>query len=243
LAVGAPGEKIITIHHGIDSSLFSPKKPSDKTLDEHSILRDKKQIIFHPARMGITKGCDITIEAFRLVKEEFPDAFLVLSGSKNIIDWGLSQNKDIAFLVSLIKHLGLEDSVYINSFQLEKMPDMYNIADVVVYPSSGEEPFGLATLEAMSSAKPIIVTESGGMPEIIQNDLNGYVIPKRNHETLAERIVQLLSSRELRDRLGKTGRSLVESKYTKEIYAKRICDVYNEVISKCSSKKEKSSKN
>lgn len=239
LAVGVPKEKIATIHHGIDHSLFSPKKTSDKILDEHPILKGKKQIILHPARMGLAKGSDIVIEAFSLVKEKFPDAFLILSGSKNIIDWGLSQNKDIAFLISLIKHLGLQDNIYINCFAIEKMPDLYNIADVIVYPSSFEEPFGLVTLESMAMEKPIVVTESGGLPEIIQNDINGYVVHQRNHKALAERIIQLLSSKELRDKLGRTGRNLVEERYTKKIYAVRVCKVYEEVIKKYSLKKER----
>ncbi|MBU0686712.1 MAG: glycosyltransferase family 4 protein [Candidatus Margulisbacteria bacterium] len=231
MAVGVPEDLIVNLHHGIDSAAFSPGKASIKTLNAHRILKGKKQIVFNPARMGLAKGCDITIEAFRLVKNKFPDAFLLMSGSGNIIDWGLSQNKDIAFFMSLIKHLDLEDSVYLNTFSIDKeMPDLYRLADVIVYPSSVEEPFGLAMLEAMSTAKPIIVTNSGGMPEIIHNDVNGFVVQKRDHKALADKIIMLLSCGELRKRLGDTGRSLVEEKYTKAIYTDRLIKVYKEVI-------------
>ena len=85
------------------------------------------------------------------------------------------------------------------------MPDLYRRADVIVYPSSVEEPFGLAMLEAMASGKPIVVTNSGGMPEIIQNDVNGYVVPKGNHEALANKIIKLLSCEKLGQQLGKKG--------------------------------------
>ncbi|MFH1541560.1 MAG: glycosyltransferase family 4 protein, partial [bacterium] len=81
-------------------------------------------------------------------------------------------------------------------------------------------------LEAMCSAKPIIVTESGGMPEIIRSDVNGYVIPKRNHEALAERIIQLLSDADLRDKLGQTGRKEVKELYSIEIYAAKAVKSY-----------------
>jgi glycosyltransferase involved in cell wall biosynthesis len=232
VAVGVPERKVEVVHHGIDEKIFSTKEPDSSIFKDHQKLKGKKKIVFNPARMGLAKGCDITIEAFRLVKKKFPDATLLMSGSGNIIDWGLTQNKDIAFFVSLIKHLGLENSVYINTFSLNKeMPELYRLADVVVYPSSVEEPFGLAMLEAMASGKPIVVTESGGMPEIIQNDINGYVVPKRNHEELAEKIIKLLSDDGLRNRLGKTGREQVECMYTKEIYAKNIYKIYEQAVS------------
>lgn len=229
VAVGVPEEKVAVVHHGVDRKFFSSKKPASSIFKDHPKLKGRKQIIFNPARMGLAKGCDITIEAFKLVKEKFPDALLLMSGSGNIIDWGLTQNKDIAFFVSLIKHLGLEESVYINTFSIDKeMPELYRLADVVVYPSSVEEPFGLAMLEAMASGKPIVVTDSGGMPEIIQNDINGYVVPKGNHEALAEKIIRLLSDHDLRERLGKNGLEQVESMYTTQIYARNIFKVYEE---------------
>lgn len=239
-AVGVSEDKIIVVHHGIDEKIFSPKEPSPSLFKNHPRLKGKKRIILNPARMGLAKGCDITIEAFRLVKDKFPDAMLVMSGSGNIIDWGLTQNKDIAFLVSLIKHLDLEDSIYINTFSIDReMPELYRLADVVVYPSSQEEPFGLAMLEAMASGKPIIVTQSGGMPEIIQNEINGYVIPTRNHEALASKIIRLFTDGELRERLGKNGREQVERMYTKEIYAQNIYKIYEEAIKKYSPPRKK----
>jgi glycosyltransferase involved in cell wall biosynthesis len=239
-AVGVPAEKIVTIHHGVDAVKFSPKAVSPKTLKAHSQLKGKKRIVFNPARMGMAKGCDVTIEAFRLVKDAFPDAFLLMSGSGNIIDWGMSQNKDIAFFVTLLKHLGLEDSVYINTFSIDhEMPDLYRLAKVIIYPSAVEEPFGLTMLEAMASAKPIIVTNSGGMPEIIHDDVNGYVVPKRNHEALAEKIIELLACDKLCERLGKTGRKLVMEKYTKQLYAKRVCEVFEEAIATYTPRKRK----
>ncbi|PIS29574.1 glycosyltransferase family 1 protein [Candidatus Saganbacteria bacterium CG08_land_8_20_14_0_20_45_16] len=231
VAVGVPEEKISTLWHGIDSDKFAPGKPAPKIFKDHPVLKGNKRIIFHPARMGLAKGCDITICAFKLVKEKFPDAFLLMSGSGNIIDWGLSQNKDIAFFMSLIKHLGLEDSVYINTFNIDKeMPDLYRLADVVVYPSSVQEPFGLAMLEAMSTAKPIIVTQAGGMPEIIHNDVNGYVIPIRDHKALAEKMIELLACPKLAGKLGQTGRKLVAEKYTKKIYATKMLNVYKAAL-------------
>lgn len=233
VGVGFPKEKIDTIHHGMDDKIFSPGKADPAILKKYPALRGKKNIVFHPARMGMAKGCDITIQAFKMVKEEIKDAFLLMSGSGNIIDWGGHQNKDIAYFMSLIKQLGLEDSVYTNTFSIDyEMPNLYRLADVIVYPSAVEEPFGLAMLEAMATAKPIIVSTGGGMPEIVHDNVNGYVVQRRNAIALAEKIILLLKDKKLNQRLGETGRKLIKEKYTKQIYAKKVVDVYKDVISK-----------
>jgi glycosyltransferase involved in cell wall biosynthesis len=85
-------------------------------------------------------------------------------------------------------------------------------------------------LEAMASGKPIIVSDSGGMPEIVKNDINGYVVPKGNHEVLAEKMINLLSCPKLSAKLGKTGREQVMHRYTKRIYAENILKVFEEAI-------------
>ena len=180
--------------------------------------------------MGLAKGCDVTIKAFRLVLKRFPDAMLVLAGTKNIIDWVQTQQKDIAYMVNLIKSLGLKDNVLIDAYPLDDMPDLYAASWVCVYPSTASEPFGLTMLEALSSEKPMVVTEAGGMPEIIKDGINGFVVPVKDFESLASRIIQLISDKDLRDRLGKTGRSMVEQHYTKEIIAKNTLNAYKRFV-------------
>ncbi len=222
--------KITVIHHGIDTNVFHPDVNPEKILKKFPMLRDRK-IIFHPARMGMAKGCDVSIKAIRLVKERFPNALLVLAGTKNIIDWELSQEKDIAYFVDLVKTFDLKEHVFIDAYSLQEMPELYSLASVCVYPSSVPEPFGLTMLESLSSGKPIIVTEMGGMPEIIMNDINGYVIKVKDYETLASRIDYLFADVKTRKRLGNTGRQIVTTHYTKQIMAQCHLDLYTKIFS------------
>ena len=181
--------------------------------------------------MGLAKGCDVSIKAIRLVKERFPDVLLVMAGTKNIIDWDLVQQKDIAYFVDLVKMFDLKEHVFINFYSYQEMPELYSLAQVCVYPSSAPEPFGLTMLESLSSGKPIIVTESGGMPEVIMDDVNGYLINVKDFEILASRIEHLLGKDRVRERLGNTGRQLVCTHYTKGIMAKCHLDLYRQVLS------------
>jgi glycosyltransferase involved in cell wall biosynthesis len=85
-------------------------------------------------------------------------------------------------------------------------------------------------LEAFAAARPIIVTDMGGMPEVVQNEITGYVIHQRDFEALADRIITLLANDRLRQRIGKTGRGHVEQHYTKAIMTKEHIRLYFQVL-------------
>ena len=229
IGVGCDDRQIVVIHHGIDTKKLNPNISTKKIKKKHPRLKNKR-VIFHPARMGLAKGCDTSIKALNIIKDRFPDVLLVLAGTKNIIDWGATQQKDIAYLLDLIETLGLAKNVLIDMFTLEEMAQIYGLAKVCFYPSSVGEPFGLTLLESLSSARPMIVTKAGGMPEIIRDGINGYVVPVRDFEALASRAIQLLANVRLCQRLGYTGRQMVEAHFTKEIVTKNMLEIYRKVI-------------
>lgn len=225
IGTGYNHNNITVIHHGIDQTLYSPLLDNKAVFKKYPALRGKR-IIFHPARMGLAKGCDVSIKALRIVKKHFPNVILILAGTKNIIDWTLTQQKDIAYMVSLVKSLRVGNNVLIDSFPLVDMPGLYSVSEACMYPSTASEPFGLTMLEALASSRPMIVTEAGGMPEIIKDGINGFIVPVKDFESLASRIIQILSSSELKERLGRTGRLIVEQYYTKEIVAENTLKLY-----------------
>ncbi len=229
IGLGCSHRNITTVHHGIDERMFRPNINPHRVYSRYPQLKGRK-VFFHPARMGLAKGCDVAIKALRLVKERFPDVVLVLAGTKNIIDWGLSQQKDIAYMIKLVDNFNLRESVIIDSYPLELMPYIYAASDVCIYPSSVSEPFGLTMLEAMSSAKPMVVTRAGGMPEIISDGVNGFVIPVRDFEELASRISLLLEEEALRERLGNTGRKMVEARFTQKHVTDLLLNLYKKLI-------------
>ncbi len=229
IGIGIGDRKITVVHHGVDQEKFIPGVDTEEILTKYPQLKGRK-VIFHPARIGLAKGCDISIKAMSTVRQKHPDVILVLAGSKNIIDWQDTQQKDIAYLVSLIKHFGMEDSVLIDMYSLDQVKELYEVSDVCLYPSSAPEPFGLTMLEAMAMAKPMIVTNMGGMPEIIKDGINGFVIPVRDFEAMAAKICQLLDDVKLKERFGYTGREIVESQYTKKKVTQDTLAVYRKVL-------------
>ena len=229
IGVGCNDKKITVIHHGIDTEKFKASINTRSLRKKYPQLKDKR-IIFHPARIGLPKGCDVSLKALKTVRERFPKTLLIMAGTKHIIDWGAQQQKDIAYLVALVKTFRLEKNVLIDAFTLDEMAQIYALTEVSMYPSSVGEPFGLTMLESLSAGKPMIVTDAGGMPEIIQDGINGFVIPVKDFESLASRIIQLLANDKLRHRFGYTGRQMVLSHYTKEIVTKNNIEVYKQVL-------------
>ena len=228
VGAGVDKSNISVIHHGIDTKKFNPNVSTAKTLKKRPELKNRK-IIFHPARMGLNKGCDVSIKAIRHIIKEIPNALLVLAGSRNIIDWNNVQTDEISYFHKMIDFFGLSKNIYIDSYHLNEMPALYNIADVCLYPSTAPEPFGLTMLESMASSKPIIVTKMGGMPEIINDGVNGYLVRVRDFEAIAKRTVELLQNDHLRENMGKTGLAMVNNMYTKDLMINKHIKVYRRV--------------
>ena len=225
IGVGCSHKQTTTVHHGVDEKMFSPDIDPKPIFKKYPQLKGKK-IFFHPARMGLAKGCDVSIKALRFIKERIPNAMLVLAGTKNIVDWGLTQQKDIAYMVHLVEKFDLKKNVLIDAYALDEMPMLYAASQVCVYPSSAPEPFGLTMLESMATERPMIVSKAGGMPEIIRDGINGFIIPIKGYEELASRVVQLFSDDKLRERFGKVGRSMVEKGYTRRSVAEATLELY-----------------
>ncbi len=229
IGVGVDDRKITVVHHGVDHQDFSAQGSTAKALAAYPQLKGKR-VIFHPARMGLAKGCDVSIKALNLMRERIPDIMLVLAGTKNIIDWVSTQQKEIAYMVDLVEFFKLRKHVLIDAFPLDLMPELYRLSEVCLYPSSVGEPFGLTMLEALATERPMIVTEMGGMPEIVKDGINGFVIPVRDFEALAWRTTELLHNDRLRKRLGYTGRQMVEQHYKIQDVTDHTLGVYEQAL-------------
>lgn len=93
--------------------------------------------------------------------------------------------------------------------------NIYHTADIVVVPSRWQEPLGLINLEAGACRKPVVATRVGGIPEVIEEGVNGFLVEPGDVGSLADRVASLIADPALRSRMGDAGRSLVERNYTR----------------------------
>jgi glycosyltransferase involved in cell wall biosynthesis len=227
---GYDGEKITVIHHGIDFRLFCPEGQAQEAAAKLFPSFSGRRVIFHPARMSFAKGSQVSVQALSYLKKQFPDVLLVMAGTEKTVDWGNCQAQEIASIKKMIADLDLTGNVHIEFFAWDRMPSVYRCAEVCIYPSCFEEPFGLVMLESMATARPIVVSAAGGMPEVVKDGVNGFVVPKGDARALAESCRRLLADPVLARQMGERGREMVERNFTREVMAARTLRVYGDVL-------------
>ncbi len=97
---------------------------------------------------------------------------------------------------------------------VKEVENVYHTADIVVVPSRWQEPLGLITLEAGACRKPVVATRVGGIPEVLEDEVNGYLIDPGNVDALAARVATLIADPSLRARMGMANRTRVEKDFT-----------------------------
>jgi hypothetical protein len=229
---GYDDKRVTTVHHGIDLNKFAPPQAGDsqKLLDRYPEFKGRR-VIFHPARLNLEKGSHISLKALDIIRKEFPDVLLVLAGTEKAVDWGSTHHRHVLKISGMIDSMALRDHVFVKFFAWDEMPLIYKAAEFSVYPSCFQEPFGLVMLESMASGKPVVVSRAGGMPEVIQNGINGFVVEMANGKQLADKCLYLLKNPHTCLRMGYSGRKMVEDNWTKEIMTLRTMQVYEETIS------------
>jgi hypothetical protein len=228
---GYAAHRVEALHHGIELERFAPVGAAEKAriLTRYPQLRGRR-VMFHPARMSLAKGSDLVVKAFAQTRERLPDVCLVLAGTEKTVDWGSYQDREIGLINTLIRELGLEKDVFIKFFPWDEIADLYQVADVAVYPSIFDEPFGLVMLEALASGTPIVVTRSGGMPEVIEDGFNGFVVPPRDHRALAERCLFILENSNESARLVANGLQRVQERFTSATMIENVLNFYRRAL-------------
>jgi glycosyltransferase involved in cell wall biosynthesis len=101
--------------------------------------------------------------------------------------------------------------------------------DLVVHASTTGEPFGQVIIEGMAAGKPIVATNGGGVPEIVEDGTTGILVPMGDAPAMAEAICRMLADPGKAREMGRRGRQRVESHFTLERTARRVEDVYREI--------------
>jgi glycosyltransferase involved in cell wall biosynthesis len=191
LRAGAPDRRIRLIFNGTDLRRFSP--PAD---GKRADLRFGPQMVFACRQLFPRKGIRFLVEAVAQLKPRFPELKLVLAGD------GFERPE----LVRLSEERGIADSVtFLGWVPNAALPDYYRAAAVSVVPSL-EEGFGIPAAEAMGCEVPVVATDAGGLPEVVEHGVTGLVVPRGDTSALAEAIGALLQDPERRRRMGVAGR-------------------------------------
>ena len=220
--IGVNQNAIVQIYNGVDQTLF---KPGTATLPEKTkadFLPQESVVIGTVGRLAAVKDQATLIRAFsralELLPREKQRMHLVITG-----DGPLRTQ-----LETLINDLGIGEFVWMAGDRND-IPDILRLLDIFVLPSIGE---GISNtiLEAMATALPVIATNVGGNPELIENGVNGYLVPCSDAEKLGEYIVKLAISSSTRSRMGQASLEKVSKKFNWENTVENYLTVYNELL-------------
>jgi glycosyltransferase involved in cell wall biosynthesis len=224
-----PGlRNVQTILHGTNLETFHPDVAESGLRAE--LRLEGRPVILHPARMLPWKGVHVSVAALRQVRERFPNVALIITDTEQIIDWIRELGGYKQEILAMIEQEGLTPNIVRRSFEYFKLPQAYALADVVIYPTTGEEPFGLVPLEAMACARPVVVSRSGGLVESVVDGVTGYVIDKENTDQLAARLIELLSDAGLRQRMGQAGHRHVARHFSRTRMTDEVVALYDEAL-------------
>ncbi len=210
----------VTLPLGIDASRFAAQGPRHEALE-----RLERPVIFHPARPLPWKGVDVGLAAFVEVRRRLGRGSLVLCSGDDIIGEASVLSELRHRLARTAADAGVAEHVLFQDFPPLAMGDAYRGCDLVWYPTTGEEPYGLVPLEAMASQRPVVVADSGGLVETVTDGVNGLVVPRGDSDALAHAASRLLTDEALRRRVVAGGLDRVRSCGI-DTYTSRLEDMY-----------------
>ena len=182
--------------------------------------------ILHPARVLPWKGVHLAVEMMGMMAARGIDAELTITDTRRIADWKRELVGYRSEVAKLAESLGLLDRIRFTTANFADMPMLYAASDIVVYPTVGEEPYGLVPLEAMSSGRPIVASRSGGIVETVVDGVTGFLVDRGDVDALTDRVERLAQDPALRARMGAAGRRRVEEVFDARNYVAAMVKRY-----------------
>jgi glycosyltransferase involved in cell wall biosynthesis len=203
------------IYNGVDLERYDNQEPCC-TLPEEYGMEPGSQIVGVVARLEPEKGHPALLEAWPLVLREVPDVYLLIVGEGSRRDALEAQARELR-IAHRVVFTGRRDDV----------PAVTAALDVAVLPSYREAQ-GMVILEAMALSRPVVASNVGGIPEMIEDGVTGLLVPPHDAAALAAAIVRLLKNHPLADTLGRAGHDMVHDRFCIELMVEAVASIYDD---------------
>jgi len=213
---GVPGDKIGVVHSGIELETFLGAEPKDLR-PEFGVPADVP-VIGNVAFMADHKGQRYFVEAVPAILEKVPDARFFVVGDGELRD----------DLERLSATLGIGERLIFPGFRTD-VPQFLQMFDVFVM-SSHMDGLCNAVLQAMAMDVPVVGTDAGGIPEMVNDGKTGLLVPPRNPEAIAEAVLRLLNDQDLGGKLVSNARSLFDDDFTVDAMVEGNLRVYHALL-------------
>lgn len=202
---------ILVVPNGVNLKEFKYSLKFNRTKKERKIL--------FVGSLVPVKGVKYLIESMKAIKNNYSNVQLVIIGD------GTEKHE----LEKLVVEFGLSDCVsFVGKVPNHKVSQYMIESDIFVLPSLSEG-FGIVLLEAMASGLPIVASNVGGIPSLVQNEINGFLVESRNPERISEKVLLLFDNEELMIKISENNKKIVEQ-YDWEKVVVQLEDIYYKCI-------------
>jgi glycosyltransferase involved in cell wall biosynthesis len=215
---GVPDGKVVVIPNAIDPERFARPDASYPERLRAFFPKPPRQIVGAAGRLSPEKGFAVLIEAARPLLHENPDLGFILFGDGPLHDQ----------LARAIAAAGLAGRFILAGFK-NNLDDLFPFLDLLVLPSFTE---GLpnVVLEALAAGVPVVATAVGGTPEVVEDGVNGYLVPPGDAGALSQRIADALVSEKKRLAMGQRGRQMVGDRFTFEKQSRQYQQLFDSLF-------------
>ena len=205
------------IYNGVDLERYDRQEACCTLREEYDIPEDAP-IVGVVARLEVEKGHPTLIEAWPRVLESVPNAHLLVVG----------EGSRREALEEQVRALGLESRIVFTG-RRDDVPAITAALDVAVLPSYREAQ-GLSILEAMALSRPVVASNVGGIPEMIEDGRTGLLVQPHDPVALSAAVVRLLEDHPYADTLGRAGHDLVHERFCVELMVRAVESIYDEAV-------------
>ena len=212
---------INVIHNGVDVAKFKPVADKEKARQELG-FKTNDIAILSVGRLYARKGLFTLIEAIPKVVRKFKNARFIISGK--------GQSNEKKKLLNHATKLGVKRNIIFTGYFPDiKLPKLYQAADVFAF-STFYENLPFAVLEALSSGLPVVTTNVGGIPEIIESGRNGFLVKPSDANKLANSIIYYLEHPAEASEMALLARKTILERFDWRIIVKKVLQVYDEAL-------------
>jgi glycogen synthase len=217
---GAPAAKVDVIPNGVDTRRFDALQGMDLSAFRLAWARPDQPIVYYVGRMVPEKGLSVIIDSVPHVLKDWPGVKFVLAGGGGYANDLKKQARD----------LGVADNVIFPGRVSDEVRDgLFMVADCAVFPSL-YEPFGIVALEAMAANCPVVVSDVGGLAEVVDNHETGIKVYPDDPKSLAWGILHTIKNPQWARQRVENAARVVREQYNWHRIADMTVDVYNKTV-------------
>jgi 1,4-alpha-glucan branching enzyme len=218
-AFGLPEDKLVMVPNGVDVEEYAKVKNEDLSRFRCKFALPEEKIVLFVGRLVYEKGVHVFVNAVPKVLAKFNAKFIIVGN-------GYMKEQ----LSGIVKSMGVAHKVMFTGFvDDETLRKLQNCADVSVVPSLFE-PFGIVALEAMAAKSPVVVSDTGGLSEIVEHDVTGVKVYPENPDSLAWGIIKVLLDEGYANWIKFNAYKKIQEKYDWDKIAQQTKTVYEAIL-------------